>query len=178
MSATSPVPAFDGIAAERRRTPRALSVALLLTAILIVGVLLATFIAPRLIGGSPLTINTSVMAPTLRPGDLAVVQPIMPESLALGDVVAFYTYYEHLVAQRIVELIPGHDGYVASLVTRVDNYHYDYTKVAVDAIKGRIVFSLPLLGHVASAPLTLWGSLLVGALFPAAIWHRISFTNR
>jgi len=178
MTVTSAVPAKRGCATARQPKLKALSVVLSLIGILVVGVLLATFITPRLIGGSPLAIQTSVMAPTLQPGDLAVVQPVTPDALMLGDVVAFYTYYEYLVAQRIVELLPGHDGSTASLVTRVDNYYDEYSRVAATAIKGRIVFSLPLLGHVATAPLALWGSLGVAALFGAATWHRLSITMR
>ena len=162
----------------RQTEPKLVSVLAIMILILIVGLVLATFLAPRLIGGSPLTINTAVMSPTLRPGDLAVVQPVNPEILALGDVVAFSTYYQYLVAQRIVDFVPGHDGTIAALITRVDAQYAEYSRIAADAIKGRIVYSIPLLGHVASAPIALWASAAAAVLLPAAIWHRNSFANR
>ena len=183
MSAiTSPVAArsisSETVAAKRAGMPKALSVTLALLLITIVGLYLATMLAPRLTGGTPLTISTEVMAPTLRPGDLAVVQPVAPEALALVDVVAFHTYYEYLTAQRIVEIVPGPGGYVASLITRVDAYYGEYSRVAASALKGRIAYSIPMLGHVAAAPAALWGSALVGVLLPMALWHRNSFANR
>lgn len=164
--------------ALRRSQPSALAVVLTLLLIAVSGLLLATHVAPRLIGGSPLTISTSVMAPTLRPGDLAVVRPVNPEALALGDVVAFYSYYQDLVAQRVVELVSDYDGAILSLVTRVDAAYAEYSRVAASAIMGRIAFSLPVLGYVATAPIGLWISVLVGALLPVAIWHQLSFVKR
>jgi len=178
MSVTSLTPEFTGETGVKSSRLRIIPVALALVLILIVGLFLAAFIAPRLIGGSPLTISTSVMAPTLRPGDLAVVQPVHLEALVVGDVVAFYTYYQYLVAQRIVDFVPGRYGDGASLVTRVDAAYGEYSRVAADAIKGRIVYSIPVLGHLASAPLVLWASAVAAVLLPAAFWHRNSFANR
>jgi len=178
MSANTFLPDETGTKSDRRTAPKAVSVLMALVIIFVVGMVMATFVAPRLIGGSPLTISTSVMAPTLRPGDLAVVQPVHPEALALGDVVAFYTYYRYLAAQRIVDIVQGEDGSIVSLVTRVDAYYSEYSRVAADAIKGRIAYSIPMLGHVASAPIALWASVAAAVLLPAAIWHRNSFANR
>jgi len=194
MSATALLPEIDGQPGASRKSHVAtaaseckgncsrlnfIPVALALIIITLVGLVLATTLVPRLIGGSPLTISTASMAPTLQPGDLAVVQPVHPDSLAMGDVVAFYTHYTHLVAQRIIDFVPGYDGYVTSLVTRTDAAAYsNYSVVSANAIKGRIVYSLPMLGHVAAAPTTLWISLFAGALLPLALWHRSSIRNR
>jgi signal peptidase I len=137
------------------------------------GTLAGIEIIPRFrFGGVPLAITSDAMAPTLRQGDLAIVQPVYPGTISAGDVVAFNTYSDELATKRVVDLVHGEDGAVASLVARSDAGRAEQSKVSVTAVKGRVVYSVPHLGRMLEASTILWVTVFGIAMFSAIALHR------
>lgn len=134
----------------------------LMTAML--GLAIAAVAVPKILGALPLTVLTSSMEPTLSPGDVVVVQPVDPEDVSIGDVVTFQPVSDDptLVTHRVVGVQWGGDG-VAGFVTRGDANGADDDPIVPDQVMGRVVYSIPFIGHATNAS---WGptAVTVGAV--------------
>lgn len=53
------------------------------------GMLLVMVVIPLLAGATPYTVLTGSMRPGMPPGSLAVVKPVDPHTLGIGDVVTY-----------------------------------------------------------------------------------------
>ena len=127
------------------------SAALRLAALILCGALLGTNVylanANSLVGEKlPMPFGTGAavvlsgsMEPALSVGDLIVVQKT--ESYAPGDVVVF-AQQGSLVVHRIVEISDG------MVTTRGDANNADDQPVALSALRGKVSFCLPGVGHL------------------------------
>ncbi len=89
-----------------------------------------------------LTVEGGSMNPSLRTGDLIVVRRYAFGDLSVGDDVTFLTG-DGLVTHRIVDV--NEDGYVTrGLTNQVD----DLYTMSAETYCGKVVGTLPLLGHV------------------------------
>jgi signal peptidase len=96
-------------------------------------------------------IETASMAPSFPAGSLAVVQPIDATDIQPGMTIVFADPQglDRLVAHRVVTQLPGNP-----LVwqTKGDaNAEPDPFPVQASAIRGRVVWAIPRLGHVVTA---------------------------
>jgi len=124
---------------------------------LLVVVLLA-LIAPFVVYAVPATVGaeasyvvlTASMTPAIAPGDVVIVDSVPARNVAVGDVIVF--------EQRVGDAIPithrviGMDrsaGAPPAFQTKGDaNEDADLNPVTPDRLVGRVVFTIPLIGHV------------------------------
>jgi signal peptidase I len=151
----------------RRRHParRVLSA---LGALLVVAVLaLATAVAilPLVVGGKALTVLSGSMEPTLHVGSVAVIRPVEPTQLAVGDVVNFTdrdlsTGQSRIVTHRIVEVQPG-----PQFVTKGDaNPTNDLHPIAAADVHGELWYDVPYVGTVRERLVSPAGLAILGGV--------------
>jgi signal peptidase len=134
---------------------------------LIVAIVAAVVVVPRIMGAVPLTVLTGSMQPTYRPGDMVVVQPVPISQLVVGDVITFQPISGNprLNTHRIVEIITD-NGKVTELVTRGDANNSDDPPILPEQIQGRVRYSVPFIGHFANPRMAILSiTALVGATF-------------
>jgi signal peptidase len=115
----------------------------------------AVAVVPRVIGAVPLTVLTGSMQPTYNPGDLVVVRPVAAEAIAVGDVVTFQPTSDDptLVTHRVIEVRTGAAGAVSGFVTQGDANSAVDAPIVPDQVMGRVVYAVPLIGHLTHATL-------------------------
>ncbi|MFE5307523.1 signal peptidase I [Isoptericola sp. NPDC056573] len=112
----------------------------------------AAVVVPKAMGATPLTVLTGSMEPALSPGDVVVVRPVDPADVQVGDVLTFQPVSGDptLVTHRVVGITWGGDG-AAGFITRGDANGADDDPIVADQVQGRVVYSIPLVGHVTNA---------------------------
>lgn len=131
--------------AVRARQALAWAVILGVTAVLAVAVLV-----PRVGGATPYAVLTGSMRPDYPPGTLVVVRPVAPEDVRVGDVVTYQLASgERAVVTHRVTAVSASLGGELRYTTRGDaNDVADREPVRPVQIRGRLWYSVPLLGHV------------------------------
>lgn len=116
---------------------------LLLLSVIAVSVPLAL---PRFLGYEAYHVETGSMEPAIPAGSLIYVDPVSPNTLESGDIVAFYSG-ETVVTHRVVE-----NHYLANeLITKGDaNEKEDINPVAYDKVIGRVTIHFPVIGSFLS----------------------------
>lgn len=151
-----------------------------LSLLVVLAVLAAVVVVPRLGGATAYTVLTGSMRPGLPPGSLAVVKPVDPATLAIGDVVTYQMASGEpaVITHRVVGM-----GYTSGgelqLTTQGDaNNSPDEVAVRPVQVRGKLWYSLPLLGYANSAISgeahiwLLW--LVVGALLAYAAFMLVA----
>ncbi|WP_251343714.1 signal peptidase I [Haloplanus halophilus] len=124
---------------------------------LLVVVLLA-LIAPFVVYAVPGTVGaeasyvvlTASMTPAIAPGDVVVVDEVPARSVRVGDVIVFEQQAggEVPVTHRVIGVERAGDG-TPAFVTKGDaNEDADLGPVTPDRLIGRVVLTIPLIGHV------------------------------
>lgn len=119
----------------------------------VVAAAVALIVVPKLTGSMPLTVLTGSMSPTYPPGSVVIVRPAPVNELQIGDPITFQARSDdpEVVTHRIVSAVFGGDG-SRQFVTRGDaNGAVDPTPVKEGQIRGRVWYSVPLVGHAATA---------------------------
>lgn len=119
----------------------------------VVAVLGAMLLVPRLAGAETYTVLTGSMEPGIQPGDLVVVRPVSPDQVAIGSVVTYQLVsgQSAVVTHRVVGLSLGTDG-AQRFITQGDaNNAPDPDPVRAVQLRGELWYSLPLLGYLNSA---------------------------
>lgn len=110
--------------------------------VLVVGV-------PAIVGGTPLTILTGSMTPTLPPGTLVVVKPTPVDEIGIGDVLTFQleSGKPTLVTHRVVGRSTDSRSGELRFITQGDaNNTPDAAAVMPVQIKGTVWYAVPWLG--------------------------------
>lgn len=130
--------------------------------ILIAAVIFAvSFVAVLLLGMRLYCVRTGSMEPTYPVGALIVVEPTVPENLAVGDVITFVVNEGTTVTHRIVEA----DRENRLFRTKGDNNNTaDTGGVAYENVIGKVRGGVPLLGYPVLAAQTKFGRIMIGAL--------------
>lgn len=128
------------------------------------GLVLAALL-PSLPGYESLIVYGGSMAPFLQNGDVAVIQPIRPEDLRVGDVVTYRsgTDRQSAVTHRITD-IKAQDGVLAFETKGDANGNVDYWGVADDTVVGRVIYKVPFVGYLFHFGKGLPGRLLLVGL--------------
>jgi signal peptidase len=124
---------------------------------LLVVVLLA-LIAPFVVYAVPATVGaeasyvvlTASMTPAIAPGDVVIVDSVPARSVAVGDVIVFEQQSGDAIpiTHRVIDVERPADA-PPSFRTKGDaNEDADLTPVTPDRLVGRVVFTIPLIGHV------------------------------
>ena len=115
-----------------------------------VAMLLVAVVVPRLTGSTPYTILTGSMRPTLPPGTLVVVKPVDIADLSTGDVITYQlaSGRSAVVTHRVVSVGSTLAGDRTVRTQGDANSAPDELAVKQVQVRGRVWYSLPLLGHV------------------------------
>lgn len=146
---------------------------------LVLALAVLVVVIPRVTGGVPLTVRSGSMAPALPVGSLAVVLPVEPEDVRVGDVVTVLPYPDDptAVTHRVVAVAHRQDG-SRVFTTRGDANDAADDPVAGHQIRGRLAYAAPGLGTLNDAlnaeQRTVGVRLAAGALFAwaAVLWWR------
>lgn len=152
----------------------AVSFAAMLGMLVLAGLVL---VLPKALGAAPLSILSGSMEPSLSPGDLVVVRPVEPADVRTGDVVSFQPRAGDptLVTHRVLGVTTDAEGR-RTFSTRGDANQRNDPMVAQEQVMGKVMYALPLAGHVNSAladpGLRRWGGvMLVGySVLGAVLW--------
>lgn len=133
-----------------RLTGTVLSVAALTLAI---AVALVTIVIPKLMGAAPYTVLTGSMRPAMAPGELAIVDPVEVADIRIGDVITYQPApgEPQVVTHRVVGINAASGGERTFLTQGDANTTPDAEPVIEAQIRGKVAYSVPLMGHVNSA---------------------------
>lgn len=106
----------------------------------------------RLFGLQVYGVLTGSMEPSYPTGSLVYVKAVDPATLKVSDVITFSMGRNAVATHRIVEKVPDpNNPYSYSFRTKGDaNENVDNALVAQSNIIGKVVFSLPMMGYIAS----------------------------
>jgi signal peptidase len=142
---------------------------------LVIGLVLALIVVPRVAGAVPLNVLSGSMNPTIRTGSVVVVRPVDVESLRIGDVITYQVRSGDptLVTHRIVGISAGSGE--PTFRTKGDaNDTIDRGVVRSVQIRGKVWYAVPVVGYVTNALETDqrgWGArVLAGGLIVWALW--------
>lgn len=114
-------------------------------------VLLACVVVPRLGGGTPYTVQTGSMRPSLPPGTLVVVRPVDADEIGIGSVITYQVesgrpeVTTHRVTQVGINNVSGERTYR----TKGDaNEAVDPEPVRAVQVRGEAWYAVPYVGHV------------------------------
>jgi len=101
----------------------------------------------------PLSVVVSgSMYPTLKVGDLLVVEGVNPEELEIGDIIVFHNPVNpgELIVHRIIEIVRGEDGLLyfgtkGDANSLPDKYRWG-KMVSEELIEGKVLFVIPSIG--------------------------------
>jgi signal peptidase I len=126
------------------------SAALLLA---VIALALILIIVPKIAGATPLTVLTSSMEPRYPPGTLIYVLPVKPDQIRLGDVITYQIQSGQpaVISHRVIAINSPADGKRTFILKGDNNSDPDPSAVIPAQIKGRLWYSVPLLGWVNSA---------------------------
>lgn len=111
-----------------------------------------TIAVPKLAGGSTYAVLTGSMRPALPEGSLAVVRPVDPARLGVGDVVTYQLRSGEpaTVSHRVVEVARGPRGLLLRMQGDA-NGAPDRAWVRPEQVRGTLWYSVPYVGHVTTA---------------------------
>lgn len=99
---------------------------------------------PRLLGYEVYNVVSGSMQPKIPIGSLILVKPVMPETIAVGDVIAFQSE-DSVITHRVIKnkVVEG------KFTTKGDaNAEEDMNDVPYAAVIGKVTFHCPLLGEL------------------------------
>jgi signal peptidase len=118
---------------------------------IVLGLVAVIIIIPKILGATPLTILTSSMEPGLPPGTLVVVAPVKPEEVRIGDVITYQieSGRPEVVTHRVTEVTASTSGDTTFILQGDNNDEPDPPVMAIQ-LQGKLVYSLPWVGHLSS----------------------------
>ena len=126
------------------------SAALLLA---VVAMALVLIVVPKVAGATPLTVLTSSMEPLYPPGTLIYVLPVAPADIRLGDVITYQieSGKPAVISHRVIAINSPANGKRTFILKGDNNSIPDQAAVLPVQVRGRLWYSVPLLGWVNSA---------------------------
>lgn len=117
---------------------------------LIALIVVIALVVPRIMGAVPLVVLTGSMQPSIRPGDVVVVQPTPVNELEIGDVITFQPVSGNpsLTTHRIINILHDDSGNVLSVTTQGDANNVADPPIIPDQINGRVRYQIPLVGYL------------------------------
>lgn len=120
-----------------------------ITLILLVIAALLFLLLPAVFASRLAVVYSGSMAPEMPTGALAVLEPVDPADIEVGDIIAFDPPWdddEVTVSHRVIEII---EGETLSFLTKGDaNEEPDFETVPAASVTGRIVISVSNLGYL------------------------------
>jgi signal peptidase len=122
--------------------------------VLVVLALIAPFVVyavPATVGAeASYVVLTASMTPAIAPGDVVIVDSVAARDVAVGDVIVFEQQAGDAIpiTHRVIDVEQPADGPPAFRTKGDANEDADLTPVTPDRLIGRVVFTIPLIGHV------------------------------
>lgn len=114
-----------------------------------------------LLGFYPTIIASGSMRPTLDVGDIALVLPVEPSAIRVGDIIQYWQQ-EEMILHRVYE-ISKTEGQTVFVMKGDANTGPDLEPIFPNQIRGKLAFMIPSLGwasiHVKTAFATVWAFL-------------------
>lgn len=144
----------------------------LVVAVAVAAAVLVVLVLPRAVQGEAMTVLTGSMEPAIPTGSVALVRPVDPQTVEVGDVVTYQVRPDEAVyiTHRVVE-VTEQDGQ-ALYILRGDANDVADDPILGDRIRGEVWFHVPYLGAVRDALHGRGGVYLVGTLLLA--WFALS----
>jgi signal peptidase len=132
------------------------------------------FAAPQVVGGEhSYVVVSGSMTPAIGVGETVTVNDVSPTAIHKGDVITFRRGKtaeiqrgqagDNLVTHRVVEVVRTGDG--LAFKTKGDaNEEADRQLVPADALVGRVMFTIPYIGHVIAFAGTEFGFIALVAI--------------
>lgn len=135
----------------------------IVTLALLLVVLLIGF---RLIGFQMYTVLSGSMEPTHKVGSVVYVRKVKEEKLKKDDVITYHLDKKTLSTHRIVEIVKDKETQEIKYRTKGDaNEDEDAVLVEYKDIKGKVIFSIPLLGYILTFINTPAGKIIATSIF-------------
>ncbi len=113
--------------------------------IILLAVLAALLLVPRILGYETLAVLSGSMEPEISVGDIVYAKEVDAEELEVGDILTYQINGSTMVTHRIVEV----DTENKQFITKGDaNDAIDGSPVTYDQVAGRADFHVPLLGYI------------------------------
>ena len=112
----------------------------------------AVFAIPQLIGATHgFVVLSDSMTPTMQAGDVVIVDKVAPEKIQRGDIITYHrpghTTSSERTTHRVIDIKQTEEGLYFELKGDA-NEEPDPNLVPADNIIGRVVLTIPLIGHV------------------------------
>jgi signal peptidase len=117
---------------------------------LVLCLVLFAVLIPSVLSGSLAIVRSSSMEPAMRAGALAVMLPIDPENVKVGDIIAFDPPWDPdvIVSHRVMAV--HRDGQLLFDTKGDATEETDPYYVPAANVHGKVLFSIPYLGYAAS----------------------------
>lgn len=130
-----------------------------------VGMMVLTVVLPRLVGGGALTVLSGSMTPTYPVGSIVVVRPVAAGDVAAGDAITFASADSRsFTTHRVVAVEQDSEGEPLFTTQGDANPRPDDDQVTAGALRGRVWFHVPYVGHVREAAGSRTGLTVVAGL--------------
>ncbi|PVY30494.1 signal peptidase I [Williamsia muralis] len=149
-ASTSALPASSGRGHRTGPLWWTLQIITWLILMILVAILLAAIVVPKIAGAQPYTVLTSSMKPGYPPGTLIVVQKVDTTELAIGDVVTYQMESDKsdVITHRVVGFTFDQQGNQL-LTTQGDAVAVpDANPVVSEQVRGKLWYAIPYLGYV------------------------------
>jgi signal peptidase len=121
--------------------------------IAVIALALILIVVPKIADATPLTVLTGSMEPLYPPGTLIYVLPVKPADVRLGDVITYQIESGNpaVISHRVIAINSPANGKRTFILKGDNNSIADPAAVLPVQIRGRLWYSVPLLGWVNSA---------------------------
>jgi len=117
--------------------------------VLLVVTALLFLVLPAVFASSLAVVYSGSMAPEMPTGALAMMEPVDPADIEVGDIIAFDPTWDDsdvTISHRVIEVV---DGETLSFRTKGDaNEDPDFDIVPADSVIGRVTFKVSNLGYL------------------------------
>ena len=154
------------------------------TGMVVLAILFAFLISGiRIFGIQVYGVLTGSMEPTYPTGSLIYVKSVNAQELRVNDVITFSLTPGVIATHRIVEVVPDENNpSILRFRTKGDaNHDVDASLVSAGNIVGKVAFSVPGLGYLASyiqQPPGIYVAILIGGLMIAFVFYVDSLENK
>lgn len=148
--------------------------------LLFVGIGILAIAVPAATGATALTVLTSSMEPSLPPGTMVVVRPVVLDDIQPGDVMTYQLRSGEplLITHRVTQRLHAADGTLRFVTKGDNNAAADPDTVRAEQVRGTVWYVIPYVGWVSNfvtGEARVWLiPLAVGALIVYAAWMYIS----
>lgn len=105
---------------------------------------------PSILGYESFVVYSGSMEPAIGVGDLAVVGPVKPDMLAVGDVITYRTpdRPEVVVTHRLIDISTDDSGRLSFQTKGDANPSVDRVGVEQGALLGKVTYTIPKMGYL------------------------------